>query len=148
MTRNQERRFRLFLDANVLVSAAWKLGSRVLRLWQIQNVELVTSDYVVDESRRNLPAKDQQDRLTQLLEQVRVARFSRLPVLEHAPADLPAKDQPVLAAAVLLRADFLVTGDLQHFGKWYGKDVFGIGIEPPRSFPEILNTARLRRPAH
>jgi len=148
MTRSHGPQFRLFLDANVLVSAAWKLGSRLLALWQILNIELVTSDYVVDESRRNLPEQDQQNRLTLLLEQVRVARFSAVPILENAPAELPTKDQPVLAAAVLLRADFLVTGDSRHFGKWYGKEVFGIRVEPPRNFPEVLKSARGRRPAH
>jgi predicted nucleic acid-binding protein len=131
------RRTRLFLDANVLVSAAWKSDSKVLRLWQITGIELVTSNIVVEECRRNLPHSGQLERLAELLRSVRVLVFRQSPMLEDAPS-LPQKDQHVLAAAVLARANFLVTGDRAHFGAWYGSSILGVRVEPPASFPAIL----------
>jgi len=131
------RRVRLFLDANVLVSAAWKDGSKVTRIWNIPDIELVTSNYIVAECKRNPPRQDQQDRLNRLMLAVRVLEFQRTPVLEIPPS-LPVKGQPVLAAAFLSWADFLVTGDRKHFGAWYGATVLGIRVEPPASFPQIL----------
>jgi uncharacterized protein len=128
---------RLFIDANVLISAAWKDGSKVARLWQIPNVELITSNYVVAECKRNLPYTEQQIRLGQFLLEVRILQFERVPVLQNPPA-LPEKDQHVLAAAVLSRADFLVTGDRKHFGAWYGTRILGLRVEPPGRFPQIL----------
>jgi predicted nucleic acid-binding protein len=130
-------RARLFLDANVLISAAWKDSSKVIRIWRIPGVELVTSNYVVAECERNLPREEQRNRLVQLLLPIRILTFQRTPVLENSP-DLPEKDQHVFAAAVLARADFLVTGDRKHFGGWFGTTVLGLRIEPPGRFPQVL----------
>ena len=135
---------RLFLDANVLISAAWKDGSKVARIWQIENVELVTSDYVLDECWRNLPLAHQQNRLRHLLQSVRILQFTAQPELETSPLALPPKDQPVFAAAVIARANYLITGDRNHFGAWYGRTILGLRIEPPGSFPEILTTGQTR----
>jgi predicted nucleic acid-binding protein len=132
------RRARLFLDANVLVSAAWKDESKVCRLWQIPRVELVTSNFVLEECRCNLPLPEQHQRLTQLLGAVRVFVFRGVPTLENSPP-LPEKDKHVFAAAVLARATFLVTGDRTHFGVWFGRSILGISVEPPASFPSVLN---------
>jgi predicted nucleic acid-binding protein len=131
------RRTRLFLDANVLVSAAWKDGSKVGRIWQIEGVEMVTSNFVVAECRRNLPCAEQQNRLEHFLFTVRVLVFPRMPRLE-TPPPLPEKDQHVLAAAVLARADYLITGDIRPFGEWYGGSLCGVRIEPPGRFPLVL----------
>jgi uncharacterized protein len=131
------RRWRLFLDANVLVSVSWKDDSKVARLWQIPNVELITSNYVIAECKRNLPHDEQQVRMSEFLLEVRVIDFQKIPVLENPP-ELPEKDQHVLAAAVITRSDFLVTGDRKHFGAWYGTKILGVRIEPPSGFPSIL----------
>lgn len=131
------RRARLFLDANILVSAAWKDTSKVRRLWGISNVELVTSNFVLEECRRNLPLPEQHRSLAQLLGNVRVIVFLSVPALENSPP-LPEKDKHVFAAAVLARATFLVTGDRTHFGEWFGSSIMGIRIEPPASFPSVL----------
>jgi predicted nucleic acid-binding protein len=132
------RRTRLFLDANVLVSAAWKDTSKVRRLWRIPGVDLVTSNFVLEECRRNLPLPEQQKTLAQLLRSVHVFVFPGVPSLENSPP-LPEKDRHVLAAAVLARAKFLVTGDRKHFGAWFGRSIHGIRVEPPASFPIILD---------
>ena len=147
MTHRGSQRFRLFLDANVLISAAWKDASKVARIWGIPNVELVSSEYVLAECWRNLPTPEQQNRLSQLLVSVRVIDFSNAPALDDqlllpepvlTEPVLHEKDQPVLAAAILSRADSLVTGDRKHFGAWYGTTSFGLRIEPPARFPEVL----------
>lgn len=137
MNQPRVRRFRLFLDANVLISAAWKDDGKVARIWRIPEIELVTSDYVITECKRNLSLQKQQNRLSQFLLAVRVLDFKGTPILENPPS-LPVRDQPVLAAAVLSRADFLVTGDRRHFGVWYGATVLGIRVEPPGRFPQVL----------
>lgn len=137
MSAAPSRRARLFLDANVLVSAAWKDASKVRRLWQIPGVELVTSNFVLEECHRNLPFPEQHRRLAQLLRTVRVFVFRSAPSLEASPP-LPEKDKHVFAAAVLARATFLVTGDRSHFGAWYGTSVLAIRVEPPASFPSVL----------
>ncbi len=138
MSASLKKRVRLFLDANVLISASWKHDSKVHRLWRIPSAELVTSEYVLGECRRNLPAPEQQDRLSQLLLQVRVIDLPESRILE-AESLLPVKDQPVLAAAVLSQSDFLVTGDRKHFGTWYGQSLLGMRVEPPARFPEVLD---------
>jgi predicted nucleic acid-binding protein len=45
---------RIFLDANVLFSAAYLENSGLARLWQLDDAELLSSAYAVEEARRNL----------------------------------------------------------------------------------------------
>lgn len=137
MSAASPRRPRLFLDANVLVSAAWKDESKVRSLWRIPGIELVTSNLVLEECQRNLPLAEQHRRLTQLLRSVHVLIFRSVPMLENSPP-LPEKDKHVFAAAVLARASFLVTGDRTQFGAWFGRSILGIRVELPASFPAVL----------
>ena len=51
---------------------------------------------------------------------------------------LPEKDRAVLAAAMRLRCDALVTGDRTHFGPGYCKMFAGVTIHSPRSLAERL----------
>jgi hypothetical protein len=57
---------RPFLDANVLFAAAYRDGAVVQRLWDLPNVELVTSAYAIEEARRNLETAVQRVRLIEL----------------------------------------------------------------------------------
>lgn len=36
---------RIFLDANVLLSAAWRSAAAIQRLWRLEGVELLSSGY-------------------------------------------------------------------------------------------------------
>jgi hypothetical protein len=45
---------RLFLDANVLFAAAWRPKAALARLWELGDAELLSSDYAIEEARRNL----------------------------------------------------------------------------------------------
>ena len=38
---------RVFLDANILFSAAWREGSGIGKLWEKQCIQLVTSPYAL-----------------------------------------------------------------------------------------------------
>jgi predicted nucleic acid-binding protein len=44
---------------------------------------------------------------------------------------LPLKDAPILAAAAVVRADLLVTGDRAHFGHLFGRLLRGVEVVPP-----------------
>jgi hypothetical protein len=50
---------RLFLDANVLFSAAYKINARLLPLWELKNVTLCSSHYALQEARINLTNEHQ-----------------------------------------------------------------------------------------
>ena len=50
---------RLFLDANVLFSAAYRIDAGLLQLWKLKNVTLCSSRYALEEARINLANEDQ-----------------------------------------------------------------------------------------
>lgn len=49
---------RLFLDANVLFSAAYREDAGVAFLWSLDDVVLSTSSYAIEEAERSLTAID------------------------------------------------------------------------------------------
>ena len=120
----------LFLDANVLFSAAYRAESPLRELWTLPETELVTSDYALEEARRNLSGIDQRRRLEELQRGVRLIHESGAWAL---PPDviLPEKDRPILSAAIVSGATHLVTGDQTHFGAWYGEQIGGVTILRP-----------------
>jgi len=59
---------RLFLDANVLFSAAYKANARLLELWKLSDVLLWSSRYALEEVRVNFSGEDQIRRLKKLAE--------------------------------------------------------------------------------
>jgi hypothetical protein len=116
----------VFLDANVLFSAAYQLESNFLKLWRIPDVRLVSSVYAADEARRNLQGADQRDRLEELLRSailVEALPGGQLP----KGITLPAKDEPILLAALAANAT-LITGDWKHFGPYRNTAVEGVQI--------------------
>jgi predicted nucleic acid-binding protein len=125
---------RLFLDANVLVSAALKPGSPLAGLWRLDGVRLLGSPYVVAEARRNVSDPAEAARL-----EVLIADLALLPA---EPADfefaddtgLPAKDRPVLLAVIVCKADYLLTGDLTHFGGCLGRTIAGVRVALPGEY--------------
>ena len=133
---------RVFLDANILFSAAKSDGAvrALLRLLVERGHECCADAYVVAEARRNLVAKGPASlqELDALLPHLSIAAAA--PVVAEAPdlAWLPEKDRPVLAAAIRLGCDALVTGDRTHFGAGYGQAFGGVVIHSPRSLAEQL----------
>ena len=125
---------RLFLDANVLFSAAYRPDAGVARLWEVSEAVLVTSSYVVVEARRNFTDPDQRTRLEELLKKVEVGEAMMLPPELRGKIDLPEKDWPVLGGAAAAGATHLITGDLRHFGAFFGKEVLGVQILKPADY--------------
>jgi predicted nucleic acid-binding protein len=125
---------RLFLDANVLFSAAYRPDAGVARLWEVSNAVLLTSSYVVEEARRNLTGKDQRTRLEELLKKVEIGEAMMLPPELRGEIDLPEKDWPVLGGAAAAGATHLITGDLRHFGAYFGEEVLGVQILKPADY--------------
>ena len=124
---------RVFLDANVLFSAAWLEESGLTKLWHRADTALVASRLAVAEARRNLDTDSQRARLDALA--VRL-------ILVDAPPDamLPpdlnvvAKDVPILLAAIEAGATHLLTGDRKHFGHLYGRTIAGVKILAPATY--------------
>jgi uncharacterized protein len=123
---------RLFLDANVLFSAAYRPGTGLLSLWKLKNVTLCSSQYAVEEARFNLDDHHQRVRLETISEQLHLfeAAASALP----SGISLPEKDAPILLAAITARASHLLTGDIRHFGPHFGHRVAGILILLPGEY--------------
>jgi|SRR5450755_319249 predicted nucleic acid-binding protein len=123
---------RLFLDANVLFSAAYRPGAGLLQLWKLNDAVLCSSRYALEEARINLEEEEQRARLTKLSEAVHFfdAAQSKL----SRGISLPEKDLPILLAAIAARATHLLTGDVRHFGPYFGKKIEGIVIVLPGKY--------------
>lgn len=133
---------RIFLDANVLFSAAKSDGlvRRLLDLLIEAGHECWADGFVAEEARRNLAAKfpDGLSVLETLLSRLHTGPIhARDSALEDG-LPLPEKDRPVLAAAIRHGCEALVTGDRAHFGRLYGKALHGVTIHSPRSIAEAL----------
>jgi predicted nucleic acid-binding protein len=126
---------RLFLDANVLFSAAYRPGAGLLQLWKLKNVALCSSRYALEEARINLDEEEQRARLTKLSEVVHFfdAGQRKLP----RGISLPEKDVPIMLAAIEARATHLLTGDVRHVGQYFGKKIEGIVIVLPGEYLKV-----------
>jgi len=124
---------RLFLDANVLFSAAYRERSGLLKLWEVPEAQVITSRYAAAETRRNLSTREQQTRLDAILEKTELIDESD-PRTVNDEERLPEKDRPILRAAVLGKATHLITGDLAHFGRFFGKHLQGVMVMPPADY--------------
>jgi len=135
---------RIFLDANVLFSAAGSVGAvrRFVNLLLDAGHVLCADGYVIEEARRNLAAKrpGHEADLHALLKKLNVVHAQPHGAEVDALSMLPEKDRPVLAAAIRARCDALVTGDAAHFGGLFGKSVHGVAIHSTRSLFEKLLT--------
>ena len=126
---------RVFLDANILFSAAYGL-STLDRLWGLSNKKkciLIVSKYVIEEARRNLTTRKQLRKLESYVIGMEIAQEAD-PTNMDCPVALPDKDKPVLMAAVSAKADYLLTGDIHHFGKYFEKVIMGVKILRPRDY--------------
>src|SRR5438552_7059676 len=120
---------RLFLDANVLFSAAYRRDGGLLQLWKLKEVALCSSRDAVEEARINLEDDDQLARLIKLQESIQLFEATN----EALPRgiSLPGKDAPILRAAIKARATHLLTGDVRHFCPYFGKKIMGMMVLLP-----------------
>jgi predicted nucleic acid-binding protein len=124
---------RLFLDANVLFSAAYRENAALLKLWRLRAVQLVTSRYAAAEAKRNLDTADQRRRLDELLTNVETVDEVDTRTIA-TETRLPEKDRPILRAAVYARATHLITGDVTHFGPFYGQRLQRVLVVAPGDY--------------
>jgi predicted nucleic acid-binding protein len=128
---------RIFLDANVLYSAAYLELSGLARLWTLDAVDLLSSAHAIEEARRNLATDRREalprlERLTAAVSTVDAPHGLKLP--ENIRLD--SKDQPILLAAIHGKADYLLTGDSRHFEHLYGKRIEGVLVLRPAQYFE------------
>lgn len=123
---------RLFLDANVLFSAAYRSGAGLLQLWKIKNVALCSSRYAFEEARINLVDDNQRTRLLGLSGWIEFFDSTRTAL--PPGITLPEKDGPILLAAVEARATHLLTGDVRHFGPYFRTKIAGMRILLPGDY--------------
>ena len=127
---------RLFLDANVLFSAAYNPKSPLLELWQLSGVDLLCSAYAVQEARQNL-AIHRPNRLGEFEHLVGKLSLLDAPLTMTAAAGaagLPDKDLPILLGAIGAKATHLLTVDKKHFGSLYGQTLDGVLVTTPGDY--------------
>ncbi len=124
---------RLFLDANVLFTAAHNPEGKaalVIELGSQGYWDLCSSPYALEEARRNLERKFPQalDDLSEIQRGIHL--FEHRPDLAF-PAGLAQKDRPIFQAALACRATHLLTGDHKDFGPYMNQpdNTFGICIQ-------------------
>ncbi len=124
---------RVFLDANILFSAAYNDNSKLQKIWQIKTVILVTSDYVMAEARRNIDHKKPQSLpcLKQLLAGLQAVPT---PAAYNLPMVMNDKDAPVVAAAYAAHCHLFVSGDHSAFAPFYGHTIAGMTFLRPAEF--------------
>jgi uncharacterized protein len=127
---------RVFLDANVLFSAAYRVDSALVALWAPANgISVCSSRYAIEEARRNLEDSDARERLEALLAGIEIVpdvATGRLPT----GITLPEKDRPILLAAIATSATHLLTGDRAHFGTYFGRRIGGVLVQRPGDYLE------------
>lgn len=129
---------RLFLDANVLFSAAYLPNAGLQAIWSLKGVVLCSSRYALEEARANLTAEEQKVRLAKLATRLHFfeASAAKLP----ASLALPEKDTPIFLAAMEAQATHLITGDMRHFGQYFGKRIAGVLVLPPGDYLRRIST--------
>ena len=133
---------RIFLDANILFSAAKSDGAiRLLLALLVRAGHTCCADgHVIEEARRNLAAKASGGvaYLETILRGVEVTSAHPADSAGTRELPLPEEDRPVLAAAIRLGCEVLVTGDKTHFGPLLGATIHGFTIYSPRSLADKL----------
>jgi predicted nucleic acid-binding protein len=132
----------VFLDANVLFSAAYQDKAGLLQLWSLADIKLITSVYAAEEAKRNLKQPEQKKRLEKLLSALHIIATEHSNELIPPKIVLPAKDQPILSAAIASHANYLITGDYRDFGRYYGQNIAGVTILPPAKYFAHYNSKR------
>lgn len=128
---------RIFLDANILFSAAnpHSHTHRFVRVL-LQRADCLTSRYAVEEARRNL-AKHFPEHLPNL-EKLHPRLKIVTTITDDLGVELKMKDRPILGGAIAGQATHLLTGDRKDFGALFGKTVQGVKVVTPAMLAEEL----------
>ncbi len=131
---------KVFLDANILFSAAYKL-TKLRQLWTLNNVSLISSTYCVIEAERNLVRlkTENLEVFEQLLTKVTMIQVPFLIDSFPLKVNLVDKDRPVLQGAIFTNSDYLLTGDFKHFGHLFNQSIEGVTILSPAQYFQLKN---------
>ena len=125
---------RIFLDANVLFSAAYSEESDFHRLWQLPDTTLIISTHILEEVLLHIVEPMRLERLGQLLVGVEVVANWEHIILPDSMASLRQKDIPVMRAAIAAQATHLITGDRHDFGDYFEQTTAGVEIIQPAEY--------------
>jgi uncharacterized protein len=128
---------RVFLDANVLFSAAYRETGSVRAFFGLADAgacTLVSSAYAIEEARRNVVLKHPQrvrdlEALVAILETCPEPSAATLAWASNT--GLRGKDAPILAAAVDAHCHVLATGDRSDFASLFGRRLRGTLVMLP-----------------
>ena len=142
---------RLFIDTSVFFSACYSqtgASFEIFRLALAGAIQLVTSQYVLEETRRNLAKKSPEDlpRFQEFQELIylKIVNPSKQEVLDAA-AYTELKDAPVVAAARSAGADHLISLDRRHLvGQATVVKNSGVSIVLPEDLLRFLRDSELR----
>lgn len=142
-----ERIVRVFLDSNVILSGL--LSDRgaprtILDLLTLKLPFLVSSTgrFNLIEIERNLKKK-----MPEILSvykrylpklNLKIIPLPRIEELRQFSGKIAEKDVPILVSAIRSKADYLVTGDKQHFQKLKLKDDYSFKIVTPSEFTDLI----------
>ena len=140
---------RLFLDANVLFTAAHNPSGKaalIIDLGAQGYWEVMSCSYAIEEARRNISIKfpDYLKRFEALM-----ATVIKVPSRSgrNCPAILPEKDRPILEAAIQCKVSYLLTGDIKDFGPIMNKPKLtgGVVIQTASEFLEGLMKSKSKK---
>ncbi|OHD70989.1 MAG: hypothetical protein A2W19_07650 [Spirochaetes bacterium RBG_16_49_21] len=118
---------RVFLDANILFSAAAKnSATRFLLDLLLTKAEAFTNQHAWGEASRNIELK-RPEHAESLIKLKKMLIFTDAFSGEFH-LDIPDEDVPILAGAIGSKCTHLWTGDKKHFGKYFGKTIRGVKI--------------------
>lgn len=134
---------RVFLDANVLFSAAITPNGRTRAIFELSDdhITLLATEYAIEEAARNLERKfpARIPGLEELLESITVSDEPPAELIEElAPLVPDPGDAPILAGAVSGEANLLVTGNERDFRELYGTEVRGVLVLRPKDALDLL----------
>ncbi len=124
---------RLFLDADVLFTAAWRPKGGLSGLWDLEDVTLLTSLLAFAQAQENVTTAAQRGALTNLAVPI---YFVATPPVFELPGGirLPPQHRPILAAAIEGQATHFLSGNQALYAPYYGQTVDGVLLQHPGEY--------------
>jgi hypothetical protein len=127
---------RVFLDANILVSAAWRPENGLLALWTLTDVELLTSAYAIVEPNRNIRTPERRTRLYRLTSPLRSSMNLKVAC---CPRTSDCEERAVPARGDRGRRRIPADRRKDHFDVYLGTSIEGVLVLRPADY---LNARR------
>lgn len=136
---------RVFLDSSVIIAGIFRDeggAGAVLYAIELGLLEGVANHQVIEEVTRNLRNKGATQTLARFQQfAAQIGVYNGLPSKEqvkHALEYVPPKDAPILAACLSSPVDYLVTLDLQHYGKLIKASPFHFKVATPAQLIKMI----------